>query len=80
MAKDNDELILMPMGKVLLLFPLGFAIWYVPLIYADTIGLFPAILIIVGILAFIITIGMVAPDKSSHPDHDRDEEPKTYTV
>jgi hypothetical protein len=77
METETDRL---PMGKIFLLFPLAFAIWYVPLMYADTIGIFTSILIIVGILTFIITIGMIAPDQSSHPDHDRDEEQKTYTV
>ena len=65
-----------PMGKILLLSPLGFAIWYVPLIHADTIGLLPAVLIVAGILTFLIMINMIASGKR----HSRNKEPKTYTV
>jgi hypothetical protein len=80
MEKESDDARSLHMGKVFLLSPLGFAIWYVPLIHADIIGLPTAVLIIAGIFTFLIIINMIAPNKRPRIDHSRDKELKTYTV
>jgi len=68
------------MGLVLLCVPIGFAIWYVPLIYADIIGFLPAFLIIAGILTIIIVVGRLAISAKPTPDHRPETKQKTYTV
>jgi len=68
------------MGAVLLVFPIGFAVWYIPLTLAESIGLLPALLIIVGILTIIVIVGLLGASAQPEPDDSPKTKQKTYTV
>lgn len=82
--KDNDNAFPdtdLPVIGWLICIPIGFAVWYIPLYIAETIGFINAIAIIAGIMILLTIVFTLAVQSSNKPDtHKPKHQQTTYTV